>query len=149
MRKRFLAAAAMALVLGWMGGCGGSYSGVQAVAPGPVDNLTARAAGQGDYSLYEATGFDQPGQPLTTQKIWTVSLSDGQPLGFRWVSRPAYQYAPEGGAHLEAFAGGQTHDLGVFRSRSVRYVWAGTNADVQGFFRDQATGKMMKTMMMQ
>ena len=132
-----------------VGGCGGSYSGVQAVVPGPAKNLARSAPDNGEYTLYRASGFDEIGRPSKIEKLWTISLNEGQRLGFQWVNDPAREYVPFGGADLRAFAGQETRDLGLYRSRDVQYLWAGSQANLGGYYQTESAGKMMKKATMQ
>lgn len=115
------------------GGCGGSYSGVQAVVPAPQDEMVGTAQGSGEYTLYRAIGFDES-YDEHVEPIWTVSLSAGQKVGFRWETQ-GHRWDPVGPLHLIAFAGGESRDLGAFERRDMNYVWAGSHGDVAGYFR--------------
>jgi len=149
MRFRWLQVPALLICTLWLAGCGGSYSGVQATAPGPVDQLVQRSPGNGQFTLYKASGFNDLGQPRKIERLWTVSLSEGQNLGFKWGNDPARAYTPNAGAQLEAFAGRETRDLGAFRDRDVKYLWAGAQADLGGYFQSVANRNMLKTATMQ
>jgi hypothetical protein len=130
---RFLSASVLALSTVLVAGCGGSLSGVQAQAPAIQQDLAGTVQSSGEYTLYRGTGyiegFDQHVEPL-----WTISLQQGQKVGFRWVVDEAHKYDPEGAFHLVAFAGGEVRDLGSFRKRDMKYAWAGSHADAAGFF---------------
>lgn len=149
MALRYLAVAGSIIALGLLSGCGASYSGVQAEAPGPVSSLAQKAPGSGQFTLYKASGFDASGQPDKIERVWTVSLDEGQPMGFKWLSNPAHDFDPSGGAELQAFAGRQALDLGAFRRRDVKYVWAGSQADISGYFQSQAHASGMRAATMQ
>jgi hypothetical protein len=131
MKVRYAPAAAlMTLTALLAGGCGGGN--VQAIAPGPSERLNSVAPQSGNYNLYRATGTDQ-GEP-TLEKIWTVSVSRGDRLGFRWQTDNAQRWAPDKGFHLIAYAGGQSRDLGPWTVRDTKYAWAATTDDVMGYF---------------
>lgn len=135
---------ALAAVL--IGGCGGGPSGVEAEAPGGQDRLTGTAPDSGPYTLYRATGFLED-RNASVEPVWTVSVSQGQKIGFRWQTDEARRYAP-GGFHLVAFAGGQSQDLGPIEQRDIRYVWAGAHDDVAGYFHSQGVNAQMQILMM-
>ena len=132
MKLRYAPAAALMTLTALLAGCGGTGN-VQAVAPGPNDRLSSVAPQSGSYNLYRATGTDQDTEP-TLERIWTVSVSRGDPLGFHWQTDKAQQWVPEKGFHLIAYAGGQSRDMGPFTARGVKYVWAATTDDVMGYF---------------
>ncbi|HEY2586459.1 MAG TPA: hypothetical protein VGI81_11910 [Tepidisphaeraceae bacterium] len=134
MKLRYAPAAAlMTLTALLAGGCGGGGGNVQAVAPGPNDRLSSVAPQSGSYNLYRATNTDQDKEP-TLERIWTVSVSRGDRLGFNWQTIPAQRWVPDKGFHLTAYAGSQSRDLGPYTTRSVKYVWAATTDDVMGYF---------------
>jgi len=125
------AAALMTLTALLAGGCGGGN--VQAVAPGPNDQLSSVAPQSGSYNLYRASNTDQGNEP-TLERIWTVSVSRGDRLGFDWRTNAVQRWVPEKGFHLVAYAGSQSRDLGPYSARSVKYVWAASTDDVMGYF---------------
>jgi hypothetical protein len=118
-----------------LAGCGGGN--VQAVAPAHQEKLIGTAQESGQYSLYRATGLDQNNEP-TLEKIWSVSVSRGQRLGFHWVVDKSHEWDLQGGFHLIAFAGRESRDLGGFNDRDVKYAWAGNSDDVMGYFHGKA-----------
>ena len=138
---------ALALGLMLLTGCASGTGGVEAVAPSGQDTIVGRAPDGGQYVLYKATGF-QGGHPVV-ERIWTANVSRSEDMGFRWVSNPLTRYQSGGGFHLVAFAGGQSRDLGSFTNRDVKYLWAGTNTDIAGYFQDKANAAMMQTVTLQ
>lgn len=149
MKVRSLGLGLLLVGVGLLSGCGGSYSGVQAVVPGPAKNLARSAPDNGEYTLYRASGFDEIGRPSKIERLWTISLNEGQRLGFQWVNDPAREYMPFGGAELHAFAGQEIRDLGPYRSRDVQYLWAGAQANLGGYYQSMSTEKVMKKVTMQ
>lgn len=149
MKLRFGSLSAGILAAALVCGCGGSMSGVQAVAPGPQSQLMQSASGEGEYSLYRASGFDEAGKPTRIERMWTVSVSQGQPLGFRWAADKAHQWDPDSGMHLVAVGGSQSRDLGVVNNRTTRYAWAGANGNVGMYFEGQAQQNLMAKVTMQ
>ena len=147
-RFRWWQVPALAMGVSLLAGCGGSYSGVQAEAPAPQSRVSGVTPDSGDFTLYRATGFEESHDP-TVQPVWTVSLSQGQRVGFRWVSPRDQEWAPRGALHLMAYAGGQTRDLGSFTNRDVKYVWAGSRTDVRAYFQGQAGENSIGPMLMQ
>lgn len=135
MKLRHITAASLMTMTALLAGCGGGN--VQAVAPGPQERLSSVAPESGQYHLYRATNTDQGGEP-TLEKVWTVSVSRGERLGFHWRTNKPQEWAPEGGFHLIAYAGGESRDLGGFVVRDVKYVWAGTSDDVMGYFHGRS-----------
>lgn len=134
MKLRYAPAAAlMTLTALLVGGCGIGGGNVQAVAPGPDNRLSSVAPQSGSYNLYRATNTDQGNEP-TLERIWTVSVSRGDRLGFNWQTNPTQRWVPEKGFHLIAYAGGQSRDLGPFTARDSKYVWAASTDDVMGYF---------------
>lgn len=132
MKSCSVSAIALLSLTAILSGCG--FGGtVQAVAPAHEEHLTTTAPESGSYSLYRATGLDQNVDPVV-EKIWAVSVSRGQRLGFRWVVDKAQEWDPQGGFHLIAFAGGETRDLGSFVNRDMKYAWANASDDVLGYF---------------
>jgi hypothetical protein len=138
-----------ALLLGvaLLSGCGGSYSGVQAIAPAGQEHLVGSAPDSGQFTLYRATGYIENFNPQIAP-VWTVSASSGQKIGFRWVTDVAHQYAPSGAFHLVAFAGNETRDLGAIEQRDIKYVWAGSHGDVAGYFSNKNASDTIKTLLM-
>jgi len=130
---RSLSASVLTLSAILAAGCGGAFSGVQAEAPAIQEDLAGTVESSGEYTLFRGTGFiesyDQHVEPL-----WTITLQQGQKIGFRWVVDEAHRYSPEGAFHLVAFAGGEARDLGAFRKRDMKYAWAGSRSNVAGFF---------------
>jgi len=114
------------LALVWAG-CGGSYSGVMARAPGIDKELASTVRSPGEYSLFRGAGFMENHDPHVEQ-IWTVKLDAGQKIGFRWVNDNAHTFEADRSLHLVAFAGNETRDLGTYKERDVKYVWAGAKA---------------------
>ena len=115
-------------------GCGGSFSGVQAVAPAGNSKLSGRAPDNGEFTLYRATGFNEMNAPDHVAKVWTVSVREGDRIGFRWVNDKATQWDPNAGLHLIAYAGGQQRDLGPVRNRDMKYLWAGSQANLGSYW---------------
>lgn len=134
MKHRLATAAALTLFTALLAGCGGS---VQAVAPSHQSHLNATAPESGRYVLYRATGLDQNADP-TLERIWSVSLMNGQRLGFKWVVNKQHEWDAEGGFHLVAYAGNDSRDLGPFVDRDVKYAWAGQGDDVMGYFHSRS-----------
>jgi hypothetical protein len=135
MKFRLASIIALLTLTTLLAGCGSGN--VQAVAPAHQERLIGTAPESGQYSLYRATGLDQNAEP-TLEKIWSVSASRGQRLGFQWVVDKAHQWDPQGGFHLIAFAGRESRDLGGFIERDVKYAWAGNSDDVMGYFHGKA-----------
>ena len=148
MSLRSLRIPTLALALGVMAGCGGSYSGVQAHAPAPQDDLIGQTPDSGSFTLYEATGYMEDYKP-SIRPVWTVGLAAGQRIGFHWETDKQDPYRPYGSFHLIAVAGGQSRDLGPFYKRDLQYVWAGANADVNGYFQAKGMQKAMNTLLLQ
>lgn len=136
---------AMAAAAALVGGCGGSYSGVQAIAPASQDQTAGVAPSTGEYTLYRATGFSE-NYDTHVEPVWTLSVSQGQKLGFSWVTDETHRWDPEGAYHLVAYAGGQSRDLGAFKKRDVKFVWAGAKADVNGYFKNKGVGETIQTL---
>lgn len=147
MKLRSMRTSAVLLALGLLAGCGGSYSGVQAVAPAEQPKLVGTTPDSGSYTLYKASGYIENQDP-NVRPVWTVSLPAGQRIGFRWEADSQDRYNPNGSLHLIAFAGGQTRDLGVFRSRDLQYAWAGSRGDVAGYFSGKGAQKAFDTILM-
>lgn len=139
--------AAGVILLAMVAGCAETKS-VQAVAPAHQEDLTGPAPASGAYSLYRAVGFDQDQEPVI-ERIWTVNVSRGQKMGFHWVTDRQHQWDPQGAFHLQAFADGNTRDLGAFVDRDVKYVWAASNADIAGYFHSAAGQRNARMMTMQ
>ena len=129
--------ALMTLAAALCAGCGLGSGNVQAVAPAPQDRMSSIASESGPFNLYRAVGTDQDSSPVV-EKIWTVSVSRGERVGFHWRTDKVQEWAPAGGLHLIAYAGGQTRDLGGFDSRDTKYVWAGNTDDVLGYFHGRS-----------
>ena len=134
MKYRLLTAFALTSFATLLAGCGGS---VVAVAPSHESQLTATARESGRYVLYRATGLDQNDEP-TLERIWAVSLMNGQRLGFKWVVSKQHEWDPEGGFHLVAYAGNESRDLGPFIDRDVKYAWGAQGDDVMGYFHGRS-----------
>jgi len=149
MKVRSLGILWMVVGIALLSGCGGSYSGVQAVVPGPVQDLAHTTPGSGEYTLYRASGFNEVGRPSKIERLWTISLSEGQRIGFKWVHDADREYQPYVGADLQAFAGPEMRDLGPYHSRDVQYLWAGSQADLGGYYQSVATQNLMKKVTMQ
>jgi hypothetical protein len=136
-----------------LAGCGGSYSGVQAIAPSVQDEMVGTAPSSGEFTLYRATGYVD-GNEQQIEPIWTVSASAGQKLGFRWYTVPSERYSPEyggtggNGFHLVAYAGNESRDLGSFKQRDLKYVWAGSHGDVAGYFRNKLSSDTINVLTM-
>ena len=145
--NRFYGAGSLALLIGLMGlsGCGGSYSGVQAVAPSERDHLVGITPSSGDFTLYRAVGYAEQ-HDSHVEPVWTVPVTGGQKIGFRWIADPNHKWDPYGGFHLIAFAGDQARDLGAYTTRDVQYVWAGSHGDVAGYFQSKAFNQTMGTL---
>jgi hypothetical protein len=136
MKQAFWRSVALLAGMTLMCGCGGgSYSGVQAVAPAPQSQLVGMAQSSGEYTLYRAVGFAE-NYDEHIEPVWTVSLSAGQKVGFRWETE-SHKWDPVGPLHLIAFAGGESRDLGTFQKRDMSYVWAGSHGDVAGYFHSR------------
>jgi len=129
---------ALALTVGLLAGCGGSYSGVQAAAPGPQAHVVGVAPDSGEFTLYQATGYMENHDPHV-EAVWTVNMSQGQRLGFHWVTDKVHEWDSRGAVHLVAFAGGQERDLGPLVDRDVKFAWGGAHADIAGYFSGHAT----------
>ncbi len=127
------------------GGCGGSYSGVQAVAPAGQEQIAGVAPSSGEYTLYRATGFAE-NYDTHVEPVWTLSVSQGQKLGFRWVTDETHRNDPNGAFHLVAYAGGEMRDMGAFQKRDVKFVWAGSKSDVNGYFHNKGVGETFQTL---
>ena len=147
MKYGYLQIAVATLGLALLGGCGGS-GGVHAVAPGTQDQLVGVAPSTGDYSLYRATGFSE-NHDTHVEPVWSVHVDQGQKIGFRWAADEAHKYDAQGGYHLIAFAGGEARDMGAFVTRDMKYVWAGSNGDVTGYFHGKGVSDTMKTLTLQ
>ncbi|HSZ56997.1 MAG TPA: hypothetical protein VK797_15125 [Tepidisphaeraceae bacterium] len=130
-----------------LGGCGGTYSGVQAIAPAGQEQLVGTAPDSGQFTLYRATGYIQ-GHNEEIAPVWTVSASAGQKLGFRWHTVEGHNYDINGGFHLVAFAGNESRDLGPIQQRDIKYVWAGSHGDVAGYFSNKDASDTIKTLLM-
>lgn len=129
-----------ALLLGILAltGCGGSYSGVQAIAPAGQEHLEGSAPSSGEFTLYRATGYiDGESQNQHIEPVWTVSASAGQKMGFRWHTAEGHNYDIDGGFHLIAFVGNESRDLGAIKQRDIKYLWAGSHGDVAGYFTNK------------
>lgn len=135
MTYRLAIAGALMTFTALLAGCGGGT--VEAVAPARQSHLNGIAPESGRYTLYKATGIDRDSEP-TLERVWTVSLMNGQRIGFHWVVNKAHEWDPEGGYHLVAYAGDQSRDLGPFLERNVKYAWAGQGDDVMGYFHHRA-----------
>jgi hypothetical protein len=135
---------AVLIGLAILGGCA-SNSGVHAIAPAGQDHIVGTAPTSGEYTLYRATGYlDDYNKQI--EPVWTVSASAGQKLGFRWDA--VQKFAPDGGFHLIAFAGNETRDLGAIKQRDLKYLWAGSQGDVTGYFENWHTTKTINTLML-
>src|SRR5579863_7401044 len=132
MKLQSIGFSALLMGVAFLSGCGGSYSGVQALAPAEQDQLVGTASDSGQFTLYRATGFAE-NYDTHIDPLWTVSVSAGQKVGFRW-DPSTNRWDPTGPLHLVAFAGDQVRDLGPVQHRDVKYVWAGAHADVAGYF---------------
>ena len=109
-------------------------------------DLTGSIPGGGQYSVYRASGFSEGTGGSSVEKVWTVSANGGERLGFRWAYPKNQRWDTAQPPHLIAFAGSQSRDLGPFRDRNVKYVWAGNNGDVVGYFNSEngkSTGRML------
>ena len=126
--------ARMGLALSLLAGCGGSNSGVSVVAPGSKHELTGRAPDDGQFTLYRAYGFNSANHPTHVEKVWTASASRDQLMGFRW-QKPENQWDPHAGMHLVAYIGSEARDLGPLTHRDEKYLWAGANADIGGYWQ--------------
>lgn len=135
MRYRLATAITLMTFTALLGGCVGGT--VQAVAPARQSHLNATAPESGRYTLYRATFLDQNDEP-TLEKVWSVSLMNGQRLGFHWVVDKAHEWDAQGGFHLVAYAGDQSRDLGPFLERNVKYAWGSQGDDVMGYFHGHA-----------
>jgi hypothetical protein len=129
-----------------LSGCASS-NGVHAVAPAGQDNIVGTAPASGEYTLYRATGYMQD-YNKQIEPVWTVSASAGQKIGFRWFTDPAHRYDPHGGFHLVAFAGNESRDLGAIKERDIRYLWAGSQGDVTGYFTNMHVSKTINTFLL-
>ena len=129
-----LSFAGVGLMLGLLAGCGGSSSGVQVVAPDSLDRLQSRVPDDGQYTLYRAYGFNEQNYPDRVERVWTVNASHDQPIGFRW-QRPENPWTPQAKMQLEAYVGSQTRNVGPIRYRDEKYLWAGSNANLNGYWQ--------------
>jgi hypothetical protein len=120
--------------------CGCGSVPVQAVAPGPTDAQASTAPMGGQYVLYRATGLDHAPSP-SVERVWVVTASRGERMGFRWVADKSHLYDAFGAYHLEAFIGRQVRDLGTFNDHDSKYIWAGSDTDMNGYFRHAAEQK--------
>lgn len=134
MNFRRLSLAGLGFALSLLAGCGGSNSGVQVVAPGGKHELNSRVPDDGQFTVYRAYGFDSANHPTHVEKVWTASGSRNQPMGFRW-QKPQNQWDPHTGMHLVAYIGSQARDLGPFTYHDEKYLWAGANADIGGYWQ--------------
>jgi len=148
MNLRRFSLAGLGIAVGLLAGCGGSNSGVQVVAPGPQHELHSRVPDDGQYSVYRAYGFDSQNHPTRVEKVWTTSGSRDQPMGFRW-QKPTDQWDPHAGMRLQAYIGSQTRDLGPLSHRDEQYVWAGANADINGYWQSVNNEDFAKKITMQ
>jgi len=128
--------------------CGCGSIPVQAIAPGSSDTLVSTAPEGGQYVLYRATGFDHAPAPAI-ERVWAVTAPRGERLGFRWVTDTAHAYDAFGGYHLEAFIGGQVRDLGTFNDHDSKYVWAGSDTDLNGYFRHAGEHRTLQILTLQ
>jgi len=125
--------------------CGCGSVPVQAVVPGPTDAQMSTAPQGGQYVLYHATGFDHAPSP-SIERVWVVTASRGQRIGFRWVIDESHRYDAFGAYHLEAFIDGQVRDLGAFNDHDSKYIWAGSDTDMNGYFRHNAERRGLQIM---
>jgi hypothetical protein len=126
---RFLSACVLALSALLLTGCGGSFSGGQAAAPGAISHMSATVSSSGEYTLYRGSGYIEGYDPHV-EPIWTITLQQGQKIGFRWVVDEKHKYDENTAFHLVAFAGGEARDLGAFVKRDVKYAWGGSRSNV-------------------
>lgn len=133
---RRISLASLLTALGFVAGCGGSSSGVQVVVPGDQVEMHSKAPDTGQFSVYRAWGFNGQTYPAHTQRLWTVSARDNEPMGFRW-ERPQNVWSPDASMHLIAYVGSQTRDLGTMTYRDEKVVWAGANADLGGYWQSR------------
>jgi hypothetical protein len=147
MKMRYWQLPSVGILLSLLAGCAGTTT-VQAVAPAHQADLEGIAPETGSYSLYRAVGLDKAGAPVI-EKLWTVRVSRGEKMGFRWVTDRTREWSPEGGFRLEAYADHDSRDLGEFKARDVKYVWAAANADIPGYFHGVAQHQFGQTITMQ
>jgi hypothetical protein len=148
MNLRRLCLAGVGVVLGLLAGCGGSNSGVQVVAPSGQHALQGKAPDDGQYAVYRAYGFDESNYPRHVEQIWVVQASRGEPMGFRW-RRPANEWDPNGKMTLEAYVGSQTRDVGAIRHHDEKILWAGANANLNGYWQAMNNEEVGRRMTMQ
>jgi hypothetical protein len=146
MKLRDLRMPILAVLVALVGGCGGTA--VQAIAPGSTETQTGTVPQGGQYVLYRATGFDHDPAP-TVERLWVVTAPRGTKLGFKWATDKGHQWDAFGANHLEAFAGGQIRDLGTYTDRDSKYVWAGADTDMTGYFRHAASQRNLRIVTMQ
>lgn len=136
------------MALGLVVGCGGSNSGVQVVAPAGQHALQNSVPDDGQYAVYRAYGFNERNFPRHVERVWLVSASRGQPMGFRW-KKPENPWDPHATLQLEAYIGSQTHDVGTLQHRDEKYLWAGANANLDGYWQAMNNEEVEKRMTMQ
>lgn len=130
---RYLSASVLALSAVLIAGCGGSFSGMVAQAPAVPEDLSGAVRSSGEYTLFRGTGFIE-NYDAHVEPLWTITLQEGQKIGFRWVVDDAHKYDPSGAFHLVAFAGGEARDLGSFQNRDTRYAWGGSHSNAAAYF---------------
>jgi hypothetical protein len=135
-------------LLGLLAGCGGSSSGVRVMAPAGQHALHATVPDDGQYAVYRAYGFNESNHPSHVEQVWLVSASRGQPMGFRW-KKPDNAWDPYAKLELEAYVGSQTRDVGSLRHHDEKYLWAGANANLNGYWQDMNNEEVAKRITMQ
>ena len=136
---RYLSASVLALSALLAVGCDGSFSGVQAVVPAIQQEMSRTVKSSGEFTLFRGTGYIE-GYDQHVEPLWTITLQEGQKIGFRWVTDESHKFNEAGAFHLVAFAGGEARDLGAFQKRDIKYIWAGSHSNAAGFFSSMENG---------
>ena len=134
MSFRRFSLAGFGIALSILAGCGGSNTGVRVVAPGSKHELNNTVPDDGQYTLYRAYGFNSANHPTHVERVWTVAGNRNEPMGFRWLM-PDNRYEPNSAMRLQAYVGSRTRDLGPLAYRDEKYLWAGANADIGGYWQ--------------
>jgi hypothetical protein len=146
MMLRCLQMSALALALASAAGCSHA-SKINAIVPGREGQMMSKAKENGQFVLYRAVGVDS-GSP-SVEIIWSVPVSQGDSMGFRYTSGKDQQWDQFAPAHLQAFAAGQARDLGPYTDREVRYLWAPANTDIGAYLKDVENQRTMETITLQ